>query len=53
MQRPERSLLAFRRIRMSGFQCLSESHQTATLNLIPSFGAWTRSWRVPRYRSVV
>jgi len=24
-----------------------------TLNLIPSFGAWTRSWRVPRYRSVV
>jgi hypothetical protein len=26
---------------------------TATLSLIPSFGAWTRSCFVPRYRSVV
>lgn len=26
---------------------------TATLSLIPSFGAWTRSSFVPRYRSVV
>src|SRR5258706_603339 len=29
------------------------SYDNATLNLIASFGAWTRSCLVPRYRSVV
>ena len=34
-------------------RCAGAFVYTATLNLIASFGAWTRSCFVPRYRSVV